>query len=66
MSYLELYKEELDLRGKRTNTIESINNSIDTFTKYLQTKDIELNDSTINNRNVKDAFNYRKDLLYKG
>ena len=66
MSYLELYKEELDLRGKRTNTIESINNSIDTFSKYLQTKDIELNDTTINNITVQDAFNYRKYLLYKG
>ena len=66
MSYLDLYKEELSLKGKRINTIESINNSIDTFEKYLQTKDIELNDTTINNITVQDAFNYRKYLLYKG
>ena len=66
MSYLELYTEELSLRGKRVNTIESINNSIDTFSKYLQTKDIELNDATINNITVQDAFNYRKYLLDKG
>ena len=66
MSYLKLYTEELELRGKRMNTIESINNSIDTFSKYLQTKDIELNDTTINNITVQDAFNYRKYLLYKG
>ena len=67
MSHLiELYKEELSLRGKRENTIESINNSIDTFSKYLQTKDIELNDTTINNITVQDAFNYRKYLLDKG
>ena len=66
MSYLDLYKEELSLKGKRMNTIESINNSIDTFSKYLQTKDIELNDTTINNITVQDAFNYRKYLLYKG
>ena len=66
MSYLELYKEELSLKGKRANTIESINNSIDTFSKYLQTKDIELNDTTINNITVQDAFNYRKYLLDKG
>ena len=66
MSYLELYKEELELKGKRMNTIESINNSIDTFSKYLQTKDIELNDTTINNITVQDAFNYRKYLLDKG
>ena len=66
MSYLDLYKEELSLKGKRVNTIESINNSIDTFSKYLQTKDIELNDTTINNITVQDAFNYRKYLLYKG
>ena len=66
MSYLELYTEELELKGKRVNTIESINNSIDTFSKYLQTKDIELNDTTINNITVQDAFNYRKYLLYKG
>ena len=66
MSYLDLYKEELSLKGKRENTIESINNSIDTFSKYLQTKDIELNDTTINNITVQDAFNYRKYLLYKG
>ena len=66
MSYLDLYKEELSLKGKRMNTIESINNSIDTFSKYLQTKDIELNDATINNITVQDAFNYRKYLLYKG
>ena len=66
MSYLDLYKEELDLRGKRTNTIESIDHSINTFEKYLQTKDIELNDTTINNITVQDAFNYRKYLLDKG
>ena len=66
MSYLDLYKEELSLKGKRMNTIESINNSIDTFSKYLQTKDIELNDATIDNITVQDAFNYRKYLLYKG
>ena len=66
MSYLDLYKEELNLKGKRVNTIESINNSIDTFQKYLQTKDIELNDATINNITVQDAFNYRKYLLDKG
>ena len=66
MSYLDLYKEELSLKGKRMNTIESINNSIDTFSKYLQTKDIELNDTTINNITVQDAFNYRKYLLDKG
>ena len=66
MSYLDLYKEELSLKGKRMNTIESINNSIDTFEKYLQTKDIELNDTTINNITVQDAFNYRKYLLDKG
>ena len=66
MSYLELYKEELSLKGKRMNTIESIDNSINTFSKYLQTKDIELNDATINNITVQDAFNYRKYLLYKG
>lgn len=66
MSYLELYKEELSLRGKRENTMESIDHSINTFEKYLQTKDIELNDATINNITVQDAFNYRKYLLYKG
>ena len=66
MSYLELYKEELSLKGKRANTIESIDNSINTFSKYLQTKDIELNDTTINNITVQDAFNYRKYLLDKG
>lgn len=66
MSYLDLYKEELSLKGKRMNTIESINNSIDTFSKYLQTKDIELNDTTINNITVQDAFSYRKYLLGKG
>lgn len=66
MSYLDLYKEELSLKGKRMNTIESINNSIDTFSKYLQIKDIELNDTTINNITVQDAFNYRKYLLDKG
>ena len=66
MSYLDLYKEELNLKGKRMNTIESINNSIDTFSKYLQTKDIELNDTAINNITVQDAFNYRKYLLDKG
>ena len=60
MSYLDLYKEELNLKGKRMNTIESIDNSINTFSKYLQTKDIELNDTTINNITVQDAFNYRK------
>ena len=63
MSHLvELYKEELILRGKRENTLESISNSINTFSKYLQTKDIELNDTTINNITVQDAFNYRKYL----
>lgn len=66
MSYLELYTEELSLRGKRENTIESIDHSIKTFSEYLQTKDIELNDTTINNITVQDAFNYRKYLLYKG
>ena len=66
MSYLDLYKEELSLKGKRMNTIESINTSVKTFEKYLQTKDIELNDTTINNITVQDAFNYRKYLLYKG
>ena len=66
MSYLDLYKEELSLKGKRVNTIESIDNSINTFEKYLQTKDIELNDATINNIAVQDAFNYRKYLLDKG
>ena len=67
MSHLvELYKEELILRGKRENTIESINNSIDTFSKYLQIKDIELNDATINNITVQDAFSYRKYLLDRG
>ena len=67
MSHLvELYKEELILRGKRVNTIESINNSIDTFQKYLQIKDIELNDVTINNITVQDAFSYRKYLLDRG
>ena len=67
MSHLvELYKEELILRGKRENTLESISNSINTFEKYLQTKDIELNDTTINNITVQDAFNYRKYLLDKG
>ena len=67
MSHLvELYKEELILRGKRENTLESISNSINTFSKYLQTKDIELNDTTINNITVQDAFNYRKYLLNKG
>ena len=66
MSYLDLYKEELNLKGKRVNTIESINNSIDTFQKYLQIKDIELNDVTINNITVQDAFSYRKYLLDKG
>ena len=65
MSYLDLYKEELSLKGKRVNTIESINNSIDTFSKYLQTKDIELNDVTVNNITVQDAFNYKKYILYK-
>ena len=66
MSYLDLYKEELSLKGKRMNTIESINNSIDTFQKYLQIKDIELNDTTINNITVQDAFSYRKYLLDRG
>ena len=67
MSHLvELYKEELILRGKRENTLESISNSINTFSKYLQTKDIELNDTTINNITVQGAFNYRKYLLDKG
>lgn len=66
MSYLDLYTEELELRGKRENTIESINTSVKTFSEYLQTKDIELNDTTINNITVQDAFNYRKYLLYKG
>lgn len=66
MSYLELYKEELNLRGKRENTIESIGHSLKTFSKYLQTKDIELNDTTINNITVQDAFSYRKYLLGKG
>lgn len=66
MSYLDLYKEELSLKGKRMNTIGSINNSIDTFSKYLQTKDIELNDVAINNITTQDAFNYRKYLLDKG
>ena len=66
MSYLDLYTEELELRGKRMNTIESINTSVKTFEKYLQTKDIELNDATINNITVQDAFNYRKYLLDKG
>ena len=67
MSHLvELYKEELILRGKRENTLESISNSINTFSEYLQTKDIELNDTTINNITVQDAFNYRKYLLDKG
>ena len=66
MSYLDLYKEELNLKGKRVNTIESINNSIDTFQKYLQIKDIELNDATINNITVQDAFSYRKYLLDRG
>ena len=66
MSYLDLYKEELKLRGKRENTMESIGHSLNTFSKYLQTKDIELNDTTINNITVQDAFNYRKYLLYKG
>ena len=67
MSHLvELYKEELILRGKRENTLESISNSINTFSKYLQTKDIELNDVTVNNITVQDAFNYRKYLLDKG
>ena len=66
MSYLELYKEELELKGKRENTMESIGHSLKTFSKYLQTKDIELNDTTINNITVQDAFNYRKYLLYKG
>ena len=66
MSYLDLYTEELELRGKRMNTIESINTSVKTFSEYLQTKDIELNDATINNITVQDAFNYRKYLLDKG
>ena len=66
MSYLDLYKEELELKGKRVNTIESIDNSVKTFSKYLQTKDIELNDDSINNITVQDAFNYRKYLLDKG
>ena len=66
MSYLDLYKEELNLKGKRVNTIESIDHSINTFSEYLQTKDIELNDATINNITVQDAFNYRKYLLDKG
>lgn len=67
MSHLvELYKEELILRGKRENTLESISNSLKTFTEFLQTKDIELNDTAINNITVQDAFNYRKYLLYKG
>lgn len=67
MSHLvELYKEELILRGKRENTLESISNSLKTFSEFLQTKDIELNDATINNITVQDAFNYRKYLLYKG
>ena len=66
MSYLDLYKEELSLKGKRVNTIESINNSINTFSEYLQIKDIELNDATINNISVQDAFSYRKYLLGKG
>ena len=66
MSYLEIYKEELELKGKRENTIESIGHSLKTFEKYLQTKDIELNDATINNITVQDAFNYRKYLLDKG
>lgn len=65
-SYLDLYKEELILKGKRNNTLESIDHSINTFTEFLQTKDIELNDTTINNITVQDAFNYRKYLLYKG
>ena len=63
---VELYKEELILRGKRENTLESISNSINTFEKYLQTKDIELNDATINNITVQDAFSYRKYLLDRG
>ena len=66
MSYLDLYKEELNLKGKRVNTIESINTSINTFSEYLQAKDIELNDAAINNITVQDAFNYRKYLLDKG
>ena len=66
MSYLELYTEELELRGKRVNTIESINTSLDTFSEYLQTTEIELNDAAINNITVQDAFNYRKYLLDKG
>lgn len=66
MSYLKLYTEELELRGKRENTIKSIDHSINTFSEYLQTKDIELNDATINNITVQDAFNYRKYLLDKG
>ena len=66
MSYLDLYKEELSLRGKRENTIESIDHSLKTFEKYLQTKDIELNDVAINYITVQDVFNYRKYLLDKG
>ena len=66
MSYLDLYKEELSLKGKRVNTIESINNSLNTFSDFLETKDIELNDATINNITVQDAFSYRKYLLDKG
>ena len=66
MSYLDLYTEELELKGKRVNTIESINTSVKTFSEYLQTKDIELNDTTINNITTQDAFNYRKYLLDKG
>lgn len=66
MSYLDLYKEELSLKGKRENTIDSVNNSINTFSEFLQIKDIELNDATINNITVQDAFNYRKYLLDKG
>lgn len=66
MSYLDLYKEELNLKGKRENTIESIDHSLKTFQKYLQIKDIELNDTTINNITVQDAFSYRKYLLDRG
>lgn len=66
MSYLDLYKEELSLKGKRENTIDSINNSLTTFSEFLQAKDIELNDTTINNITVQDAFSYRKYLLEKG
>lgn len=66
MSYLDLYTEELELKGKRENTIESIGNSVKTFSKYLQIKDIELNDATINNITVQDAFSYRKYLLDRG